>query len=152
MKFIAREQIGSFFVLIGFCILFSLLVIIPFPIKPNIYLISVVVGALMIDHLLLFGTLLFGVVLWLKYTPSATLELVVMSGIGIVLYAIRKAFVRESRLALALAMVVITQVLFWLFFSGGGIMSWVFVVELCYNALLTLLIYEVLVWVKKIFI
>jgi hypothetical protein len=152
MKFIAREQMWSFFVLIGFCILFSLLVIIPFPIKPNIYLISVVVGALMIDHIIVFGILLFGVVWWLKYTPSATSELVVISGIGIVFYAIRKAFVRESRLALALVMVAIAQVFFWFLFSRGGIMSWVFVVELCYNALLTLLVYEVLVWVKKIFI
>lgn len=150
MKSIEREDIRGAIAIMGLCILFSLLAIIPFPIKPNVYLVCVVLGALVIDHALLYITLLFGILWWLKYVPYVTPELVAIGVIGAVLYGVRKMFVRESHPALIVGAMIIAHAVFWLLFSHEGLFSWLFVIELFYNILLTLIVYEVWVWAKKI--
>lgn len=152
MKLTERQEIQGGIVIVAMCLAFSLLTIIPFAIKPNIYLVCIVLGALVIDHGLLFGMLLLGILWWLKYVPYATPELIVIGVIGVVLYSIRKMFIRESHPALVVVMVVITQLIFWLLFSREGLLLLPFVIELFYNILLTLIVYNAWVWAKKIFI
>lgn len=152
MKLTERQEIQGVIAIVAMCLALSLLTIIPFAIKPNIYLICVVLGALVVDHGLLFGTFLLGILWWLKYVPYTTPELIAIGVIGVVLYGIRKMFIRESHPALVVVMIVITQLIFWLLFSRKGLLLLPFVIESFYNILLTLVVYNVWVWAKKIFI
>jgi len=121
------------------------------PIKPNIYLVAIVLLAFVMQEPLLYGVFLLGVIGWAKYTPASTMELLVLGIMGVVLFMLRKGLVRETHIVLMGGSVLILQLIFWGVFFAQGIFSVLFFMEFFYNILALLLLYGVWLWAKKIF-
>ncbi|MFA7201590.1 MAG: hypothetical protein WC099_01160 [Candidatus Paceibacterota bacterium] len=146
-----RNEILRGCVILCTMMLLSLVSIVPFPIKPNIYLVTIILLAFVIDDILVFALFLLGVLLWLKYTPFVTAELVTLGIMGMGVYGMRKMFIRDPHIALIVGTLFVFQVLFWVIFFGKQVFGVPLFMEFLYNVLILFVMYSVWVWVKKIF-
>lgn len=146
-----RNEILRGCIVLVITIIFSLVAVLPFPIRPNVYLVAIILLAFIIDDALVFLLFLLGTLAWLKYTPFATAELTTLGLIGIGVYGIRKMLVREAHVALMIGTLFVSQVTFWAFFFGRQLFGVPFFMEFLYNVLILLIMYSVWVWAKKIF-
>ncbi len=146
-----RNELLRGCVVVAMMAILSLTAIVPFPIKPNVYLVALVVLAFVIDDLLVFLLFLLGVLAWLKYTPFVTMELVALGGMGMGIYTLRKMLIREPHVLLMVGTLFVFQVIFWALFFGRQIFVVPFFMEFFYNVLILLVMYSVWVWAKRIF-
>lgn len=123
--------------------LLSLIVSAPLSIKPNIYLVAIIFLAFTFDEILIFFLFLLSVLAWLKYIPSATPELITLGGMGVVLFGVRKALIRESHVGLMVGTLFVFQAVFWAFFFEKQIFHMSFFLEFFYNVLILLIFYSV---------
>jgi len=130
---------------------FSWLAILPFPIKPNVYLVGIVFLAFVVSDVSIFLLAMLAILFWLKYTPVPSYELVVLGIIGVVYAFVRRAIIREPHPAAMAVGVVIGQLVFWMIFAQESVWSLLFAVELFYNLLVLLILYGIWGWVKKKF-
>ena len=138
-----RNELLRGCVVIAVLIMLSFIVSTPLSIKPNIYLVSLIFLAFIIDDVLSFILFLLSVLAWLKYIPSATPELMVLGVMGVVLFGARKALVRDAHVGLMAGTLFVLQSVFWAFFFEKQIFRMPFFLEFFYNVLVLLIFYSV---------
>lgn len=144
-----QNEVKQGLVIFALLVLFSIITSFPFPIKPNIYLVGIVLFAFSIHEPLLFGAFVLGTVGLAKYMPAATPELVVLGISGVALFIVRKMFIREAQPLLMGIGVLILQAVFWIFFAPHQSFGLPFLMEFFYNVLILIVVIVVLRMFKK---
>ncbi len=144
-----QNEIKQGLIIFALLIVLSILVSFPLPIKPNIYLVGIVMFVFSIHEPLLFGAFVLATLGLAKYMPAATPELIVLGISGVVLFIVRKMFIRETQPLLMGIGVLIMQVVFWSFFASHQSFGLSFLMEFFYNILILLVIIVLLRIFKK---
>jgi hypothetical protein len=130
---------------------FSLINFSSLPIKPNIFLAAIVVASLVIEIWYVYFGLILAELLWLKFTPFFIPEYGILFVIAAVAFAISHLFIFGKTRSVRIALLVIFQLVFWLFLQAGPmIISLVFLLELVYNTIAVELLFALSSWLKKI--
>lgn len=119
--------------------------------KPNLLLISAVMLGILIDSfglLVVFSTIQ-GIIT--KNSPFIYYELSFIFLASLLSYFIYKKFFFKNEILCISILVVIFTTIFWLFFGNIIASGKIFVMELLYNIILSIIIFELFSWIRKKF-
>lgn len=120
-------------------------------IKPNIFLAVIVVASLIIETWYVYFGLILAELLWLKFTPFFLPEYGILFVIAATAFAISRLFIFGKTRPVRIALVLLFQLIFWLFLQAGPIIiSLVFFLELVYNIIAVEILFALSSWLKKI--
>lgn len=130
---------------------FSLINFSSVSIKPNFFISAIIVAGLILDIWYVYFGLVLAELLWLKFTPFFLPEYGAIFIIAAMAFIISHIFIFSKTRPVRVALVVLFQLMFWLFLQAGPmILSLVFLLELIYNVITVELLFTFSSWLKKI--
>ncbi len=119
--------------------------------KPNFLLISAIILGMLINN---FGLLvLFSILqgLLTKYYSFISYEIAFIFFVSLLSYFVYKKFFFKNEVLCLSILILIFTTIFWLFFGNIIASGIIFVMELLYNIILSIIIFELFSWIRKKF-
>ena len=124
----------------------------PLAIRPDVLLVGALALAFFIDDVYVFMMWLLAELVWAKYAPSPSYELLFIGIMGIVVFFIIRSFVLRPAPILFIGAILVGTALFWLVFSfAHTFVAFPFLMEFLYNTAVGMILFAFGLWLKKKF-
>lgn len=145
-----KKEIIVATVLLLITAVFSLLNFSSISVKPNIFLVVIIVASLLIETWYVYFGFILAELIWLKFTPFFLPEYGILFIISLIVFALVHIFIFSKTRIIRIFLLVLFQMIFWLLLQAGqNILSLVFFLELIYNVIAVELLYAFASWLKK---